>query len=249
VLDKILHFIFPLPVLASEQGQQVDLLLYLLHGLMLVLFIGWAIFFIVVILRFRAKKSPKADYEGARSKVSTYVELAVAAAEMLLLIVIAIPFWSSYVRQIPVGKDVVEVRVIAEQFAWHIHYPGPDRKFSRTDMRYFDAQANPLALDPSDPNGKDDIFSINQMHVPVDQPVVIHLSSKDVIHSFSVPAMRVKQDAQPGMVVPFWFTPNKTGKYDIVCAQLCGIGHYRMRGFLTVESKEDFAKWQQELTP
>ena len=84
------------------------------------------------------------------------------------------------------------------------------------------------------------------MHLPIGRPVNIHLTSRDVIHSFSIPAMRVKQDVIPGMSIPMWFTPTKSGQYEIACAQLCGIGHYRMKGFVTVHSQEDFDKWLSE---
>jgi cytochrome c oxidase subunit 2 len=99
---------------------------------------------------------------------------------------------------------------------------------------------NPIGLDRSDPSAADDITTINQLNVPVDRPVLIHLTSKDVIHSFGVYELRVKQDAIPGLEVPVWFIPTRIGQYDITCSQLCGLGHYRMRGFLNVQSAADF---------
>src|SRR4029450_6454434 len=101
-----------------------------------------------------------------------------------------------------------------------------------------------IGLDSSDPHTKDDIQTLNVIHVPVNKPVVIHLTSKDVIHSFKVIAFRGTQDAIPGMSIPVWFTPTKEGKYQINCAQLCGTGHYSMsQGFVTVESQENYDKW------
>ena len=94
--------------------------------------------------------------------------------------------------------------------------------------------------------GKDDVTTINQLHLPVDKPALIYLSSKDVIHSFFLPNLRVKQDAVPGLNVPIWFEATKTGKYEIACAQLCGLGHYRMRGFMTIMSEDDYAAWMDE---
>ncbi len=241
------HF-FPLPPLASQQGEHVDLLLYVLHLLMLVLFVGWAIFFVYVLIRFRKTRSARAEYQGLRTKFSTGFELGVAAAEVILLLGIAVPFWANEYANMPPGKDAVQVQVVAEQFAWNFHYPGPDGIFGRTDMKYFNAQTNPLGLDPNDPDGKDDFATINRMHLPVDRACVVSLTSKDVIHSFTIPAMRVKQDAIPGARVRFWFTPVKKGTYDIACSQLCGIGHYRMMGLLTVEDQADYDRWlsQQE---
>ena len=138
---------------------------------------------------------------------------------------------------------MVQVAVVAEQYQWNFHYPGPDDDFGRTDMKFYNAQTDPLGLDPNDPDGKDDFTTINQMHLPVNRPCVVTLTSKDVVHSFTIPAMRVKQDVIPGAVIRFWFTPVKTGVYDVICSQLCGDGHYHMRGTLTVESQEDYDQW------
>ncbi len=237
---------FGLPPLASAHGHEIDLLIYLIHGLMLVLFIGWGIFFIYTLIRFRKGNNPKANYEGVTNHTSSYIEVAVAVIEALLLIGFSIPFWAKQVNTFPTRTDTMEIRVVAEQFAWNLHYPGPDRKFGKADPKFFDKQSNPLALDRQDPDGKDDVVTINQMYLPIGRPVVIHLTSRDVIHSFSIPAMRVKQDVIPGMSIPMWFTPTKSGQYEIACAQLCGIGHYRMKGFVTVYSQENFDKWLSE---
>ena len=139
----------------------------------------------------------------------------------------------------------VEIRVVAQQFAWNIHYPGKDGIFGKTDPKLMDS-LNPLGLDPSDLSGKDDVTTLNQLHIPVHTPIVIHLTSKDVIHSFDLMAMRVKQDVIPGMSIPVWFEAKEEGESEIACAQLCGFGHYRMRGFFTAESKEKFNTWLAE---
>jgi cytochrome c oxidase subunit 2 len=139
-----------------------------------------------------------------------------------------------------------------------VHYPGADGVFGRTDIKLLDLQANPLGLDRSDPAAKDDVTTLNQLNLPVNQPVIVRLKSKDVIHSFGVPEFRVKQDAIPGLTIPIWFIPNvttaemrtRTGntafQYEIACAQLCGLGHARMRGFVTVQTTEEFQKWMEE---
>jgi cytochrome c oxidase subunit 2 len=148
--------------------------------------------------------------------------------------------------------------VTGEQFAWNIHYPGADRVFGRTDIKLIDLQLNPLGLDRSDPNAKDDVTTVNQLYLPVNRPVIVRLRSKEVIHSFGVPEFRVKQDAIPGLTIPIWFIPTittadmrtQTGnpqfQYEIACAQLCGLGHARMRGFVTVQSAEEFQKWMDQ---
>ena len=237
---------FPFPELASAHGQEIDTLIYLIHILMLVLFVGWGIYFIIVLLRFNRWKNPKANYHGVHNHASTVVEIAVAVIEAVLLIGFSIPFWAQHVNALPTGENIVEIRVVAEQFAWNIHYPGPDGVFGKTDMKYFDKQTNPLGIDPNDPNGKDDFTTINQLHLPIGRPVVIRLTSKDVIHCFSLPVMRVKQDAIPGMTIPVWFIPTKTGNFEIACAQLCGLGHYYMKGALVIHTPEDFNKWLEQ---
>jgi cytochrome c oxidase subunit 2 len=105
---------------------------------------------------------------------------------------------------------------------------------------------NPLGLDQDDPNAKDDITTINALHVPVNKPIVVELTSKDVIHSFGIPVMRVKQDAIPGQKIPVWFEAKKTGNFEIACAQLCGLGHYRMRGYFFSEDPDKFEGWLKE---
>jgi cytochrome c oxidase subunit 2 len=145
----------------------------------------------------------------------------------------------------------MEIRVVAEQFAWNVHYPGADGVFGRTDVNHVSA-SNPLGIDPQDPAAKDDIATLNQLHLEVNRPVVVRITSKDVIHSFGLPYMRVKQDATPGMEVPVHFTPVRTSgteTWEIACAQLCGLGHYRMKGQFQVHTKADFDKWMGQQTP
>lgn len=244
--------ILPLPESASLHGHKIDLLINLLHLLMLVLFVGWAVYFVVALFRFNRRRHPKADHHGTKTHVSSVIEVGVVIAEAALLLGFSIPFWTQHVDILPMQKntagrkDIVEVRVIAEQFAWNIHYPGKDGLFGSSDLKYFDKQSNPIGLDPTDPNGKDDITTINHLHLPIGKTALIYLSSKDVMHSFSLPEMRVKQDVIPGMETPTWFVPTKTGKFEIACAQLCGLGHYRMKGYLTVESEADYEKWLDE---
>ncbi|HTK29831.1 MAG TPA: cytochrome c oxidase subunit II [Vicinamibacterales bacterium] len=234
-----------LPVEASTHAAEIDHMTILVHYLMFVLFIGWGLFFLYVLFRFRAGANPKASYTGAKGKISKGLEVGVALIEVILLVGYAIPAWARRVRDLPKDSEAVVVRVVGEQFAWNIHYPGPDGKFGRTEIKLVNAD-NPLGLDKSDPAAKDDVTTINQLNIPIDRPVLIQLSSKDVIHSFGLYEMRVKQDAIPGMTIPVWFIPNRAGEYEITCSQLCGLGHFRMRGFVTVQSQADFTKWFDE---
>jgi len=247
-----------LPQLASQHGAALDRTNDLVHWLMLVLFIGWGSFFAYVLWRFRAKRHPVADAHGVRSHASTWLEGAVAVVEAILLIGFSIPLWADRVEHFPPPADSTQVRVVAQQFAWNIHYPGPDGVFGRTDVKLVDEQANPIGLDREDPAAKDDVTTINQLHLPAGRPVLVQLSTKDVIHSFALQEMRVKQDAIPGTMIPVWFVPTVTTEemrarkgnpefgYEIACAQLCGLGHYRMTGYMTIHTPEAFQKWMDE---
>ena len=142
------------------------------------------------------------------------------------------------------------VHVVGQQFAWNVRYAGKDGVFGRQDARWVTAN-NVFGVDPSDEQGKDDVQTLNDIHVPLVKqesgefkPVIIYVSSKDVIHSFKILAMRVEQDATPGLRIPLWFRPTQEGRFQILCAQLCGNGHYSMSGgFLTVESQPAYDKW------
>ena len=245
-----------MPLQASTHAAEIDQMTILVHWLMLVLFVGWGLFFLYVLVRFRSGANPRASYTGAKGKISKGLEVGVAVIEVILLVFYAIPAWAKRVRAFPSENDqqVVNVRVVGEQFAWNVHYPGADGRFGRTDVKLVSAD-NPLGLDRSDPMAKDDITTINQLTVPVDRPVLVYLSSKDVIHSFGLYEMRVKQDAVPGLDIPVWFIPNvttedmrrKMGKpdfeYEITCSQLCGLGHFRMRGFVNVKTDAEYKAW------
>ncbi len=233
------------PEAASAHAGDVDQIMSLVHWLMLVLFVGWGLFFAYVLVRFRQRRNPAASYVGARGRAASVVEVGVLIAEIVLLAFFSIPFWSTNVDAQPPDAGAVVVRVVAEQFAWNVHYPGADGRFGRTDIALVDPD-NPLGLDRRDPAGRDDITTINLLHLPVNRPVVIQLSSKDVIHSLGMPQMRVKQDAIPGIVQPVWFTPTRTGRWEIACSQLCGLAHYRMKATYTIQTEEEFQAWLAE---
>lgn len=238
-----------MPGRASAHAAEIDFMMSLVHWLMLLLFVGWGAYFIYVLFRFRASKNPTASYEGADGKYSKYQEVAVILAEATLLIGFAFPLWGFIKNDFPTAQDApFEVNVVAEQFAWNAHYPGDDGIFGRRAPELIDVVRNPLGLDMTDPDAADDIVTVNELHLPVDRPTVINLSSKDVIHSFGVPELRVKQDAIPGLIIPIWFRPTVEGEYEIACAQLCGLSHYRMRGFVTIESEEAVAAFLADMS-
>ena len=232
----------------SSHGAEIDGLIAIVHWIMLVLFIGWGAYYLFALIRFRAGANPKADYRGAKGTLSRYVEVAVVVVEVVLLAGFAFPLWSARVAEIPDESESVRVRVVAEQFAWNFHYPGADGEWGRTAPELVDAAANPLGLDRTDPAADDDIHTLNQLYLPVDNPVILYLSSKDVIHSLNIPYLRVKQDVIPGQTIPMYFEAVQTGDSEIACAQLCGLTHYRMRGFLHIQSQADFDAWHAEQT-
>jgi cytochrome c oxidase subunit 2 len=239
MLEKLLG----LPVLASEHGKDVDRLIVYIHYLMIVLFAGWLLYFAYALYRFHHKRNPRADYRGVKNHASSYLEVAVALVEGILLMGLAVPLWARAVDKFPAAKDSTVIQIVAQQFDWNVRYPGNDGVFGKQDMRWVSA-TNVFGVDPNDPNGKDDVQDTTQIHVVVNKPVIAYISSKDVIHSFKIIAMRVTQDAIPGMRIPIHFTPTRTGIYQINCAQLCGNGHFGMsRGQLVVQSQEDFDHW------
>jgi cytochrome c oxidase subunit II len=238
-----------MPVLASEHGQQVDNLIIYVHWLMIALFVGWFGYFVYALFRFHESRSPKADYIGVRNHASNYVEVIVALVEAVILLFVAVPLWAKTVDKFPEEKDSTVVQIVAQQFAWNVRYPGKDAEFGAQNMQLVTSE-NVFGVDPKDPKGKDDIVTLNEVHCVVNKPVLIRLSSKDVIHSFKIIAMRVTQDAIPGMRIPLHFTPTKVGRYQINCAQLCGQGHASMAaGYLTVQTQEEFDKWIAGQTP
>jgi cytochrome c oxidase subunit II len=242
--------ILGLPVLASEHGQQVDNLIIYVHWLMIVLFVGWLSYFAYTLFRFHKSRNPKADYFGVRNHASSYIEGAVALVEGILLVAVAVPFWARAVEKFPKESESTRIQVVAQQFLWNVRYPGKDGEFGRQEMQFVTGD-NVFGIDPQDEHGKDDIQVQNEVHVPLvkgpdgnNKPVIIYLSSKDVIHSFKVIALRVTQDAIPGMRIPLWFRPTAEGRYQINCAQLCGNSHSQMSsGFVIIESQEKFDKW------
>jgi len=252
---------FGLPLNASIQGEYVDNANVLMHWLMLILFFGWGTFFIVSLIRFRASKNKTADYTGVKSHMSSLLEAAVAIIEIIALFGFSYPVWAYRVNDIPDYRDAENIRVVAQQFAWNIHYPGEDGLFGTTRSDLVDEQENPIGLDRGSPNASDDFYTINQLHIPVHKTIRIDLTTKDVIHNFKLPELRVSQDAIPGMLIPVHFEATMTSKefletvkgthregmgLEISCAQLCGLGHYRMKGFLTIHDQDGYDSWLDE---
>jgi cytochrome c oxidase subunit 2 len=233
------------PPNASEHGFQIDHILEFCHWFMGALFVGWSAYFAFVLIRFHKSRHPAADHEGVKSGISTHLEFSVVLIEAVLLLGFAIPLWAKRVNQFPDTQDAILAHVVGQQFNWTFHLPGPDGQFGRRDINLV-SNTNPVGLDPNDPASKDDIVVPGELHVPINRPTIIELSSKDVIHNFALPHMRIAQDAIPGSIIPMWFKPIKTGTYEVICGQLCGLGHYSMKGTVVVDSAEDYQAWLKE---
>lgn len=210
-----------LPENVSTFGQGVDDLFRLIYWITLVVFVAVIATMIVFLVKYRYQAGRKAEYiEG-----STKLEIVWTAATTVIvfgLAMLSFPQWSKikFPSEFPTNPDVV-VQVKGKQFNWYMLYPGPDGEFG----------------------SEDDVELENQLHVPVNKVVHIKLTSEDVIHSFFVPQLRLKQDALPQRFINVWFEATKPGTYEIPCAELCGFGHSGMLGYLTVHTDEDYANW------
>ena len=226
-----------LPV-ASAHGAEIDRLIYttlIVTGLVYVLV---HVVLAVFVWRYAERGQRAAYWPDNRTLELTYT--LVPAAVLTTLILMGGAVWARLHSPPPADALVVDVR--AEQFGWLFRYPGPDGVFGRVDPAEIRTRDNPMGLDPGDPAGADDLV-VRELHLPAGRPVRVRLRSKDVLHSFFVPALRVKQDAVPGMTVEVWFTPTRPGTYEIACAELCGVGHYIMRGRIVVEPPDAFQAW------
>lgn len=239
-----------LPPNYSSHGQHVDSLIYWVHYLMFVLFVGWGIYFIYTLFKFKESNNPKANYEGVTSHYSTYVEVGIILFEAFLLIALALPKWqdlkiniekpknqpieasvfdlrnsfldipgvnqddiTTFFPENEINKDKQVIHIIAQTFNYNVHYPGPDGRFGPRHLHLVnDGEGEYIGLDWNHPDSKDDIVLQDELILEVDKPVLIYLTSKDVIHSLFLPEFRVKQDAIPGQKVAIFFTPEKTTK-------------------------------------
>jgi cytochrome c oxidase subunit 2 len=244
---------------AALNGQPIDDLIEFCHWFMLILFVGWSAFFLYTLWYFHQSRNPKADYYGARAGWSSHVEFSVVLIEAVILLGFAIPLWYRHIEQLPAPERAtsVVVRAIGEQFLWNFHYPGADRKFGEVRAGLMSG-SNPVGLNRNDPSAKDDVVVTGEVHLPVNQDVIVEIFAKDVIHNFAVPAMRVAQDAVPGMRIPIWFRPiqvspvddlGEAKPYEIVCGQLCGSGHGVMRAYMIVDQPGDFEAWLKSKAP
>jgi cytochrome c oxidase subunit 2 len=234
-----------LPENVSVFGEGVDHLFSLIYYISVAIFILVNVVYVAFIIRYRRKRKGDRAYHYHGNNLLEFSWTALPFALFLFLAFYSDGIWEDikYSDKTP-NPDLV-VEVMGQTYMWHFRYPGSDGIFGRREAKFM-GTTNPFGIDPSDPNGKDDYTTINSMTIPVNKTVLVHLSSMDVIHSFFLPNMRVKQDAVPGQWVDVWFNSVKTGKYEIACAELCGSGHYLMRAVLDVKPQSEFDGWIDE---
>lgn len=214
-----------LPINVSTHGVQIDNLFWLIFWLTAVAFVLVEVGVLWFLWRYRAREGHEARYTHGHLGVEI-VWITVPALTMIFLGIYSGRIWAGIRGPDSFPEEALTIGVTAKQFEWNVTYPGADRSL-----------------------GNDDDFTIrNRLVVPSGEPVVVHLESEDVIHSFFIPELRVKQDAVPGMTVPVWFEATEAGEFQIACAELCGNGHYSMRASVIIEEPEAYQAWYEEQT-
>lgn len=242
VLVSVAYFFkWGMPELASNRGGQ-DSLYYVILAVTGIVYVVVQSVLGFYIWRFPDRPGAEGSYWHQSHKLE--ITWTVGTAVILVpIVLIGLRLWNQVYSEPPRGA--YEVEVVGAQFQWDMHYSGSDGVLGRIDPALITLD-NPLGIDPDDPASADDFVLTNQLVLPVHRPALIHLRSKDLQHSFFLPNHRVKQDLMPGMKIQTWFVPTKVGQFEIACAELCGLGHYRMRGFLEVKTAEDFEAWLSE---
>lgn len=209
-----------LPPGSSTFARDIDWLYYLILWITGIAFVAVEVTLIVFLVKYRGRPGGRGHYTHGSTRPEI-VWTSVTAAVVVLIGLLSAPAWARIKGRDSIPRDAIPIAITAKQFEWYVTYPGPDGQLDTAD----------------------DFQLRNQLHVPIDSPVVARLESEDVIHSFFVPAWRIKQDAVPGMQIPVWFQATETGSFELGCAELCGFGHYRMRATVTVHAKTDYARW------
>lgn len=235
------------PELASRHGAGIDAMLdYLLLTTGALFLVGHVVLGVFI---WQGARRARVVRRQATPRAELIVSIALGLVVTFIgeggVLAIGIPVWGEYFGATP-PDDAVVVEVTGTQFVWYARYPGPDGEFGRLQAPLINASSNPIGLDSSDPQAADDIVFPGEVYAPVNRTLVVRLRSTDSIHSFFIPNLRVKQDAVPGMTPEILFVPTREGTFDIACAELCGLGHYRMQGFLNVVSDAEFERWLRE---
>jgi len=198
-------------------------------------FMAWCIF------RYRHRAGHRAHYEPENKRLEVWLTAATALGVAAMLAP-GLFVWSQFVT---VPREATEIEVVGRQWQWSYRLPGEDGKLGTSDVRLI-SDTNPLGLNPDDPAGRDDVvIEGDDLHLPIGRPVKVLLRAIDVLHDFYVPEFRSKMDMIPGSVTYFWFTPTRTGRFEALCAELCGTGHPNMRGGVVVQTEAEYHAWLQ----
>jgi len=204
-----------------------------------VVFVAVNLFMAYCVIRYRHRKEKRAEYEPENKKLEAWL-VGLTTVGVAAMLAPGLAVWAKFVT-VPENATVIEA--MGQQWYWSYRFPGKDGKLGTVDSRHV-SDNNPFGMNPGDPNGQDDILITSpELHLPIDKPVKLLLRSKDVLHNFSVAQIRVKMDLVPGLVTYVWFIPTRTGNFDVLCEELCGIAHYTMRGKLIVEEERAFQTW------
>ncbi len=202
-------------------------------------FMAVGLFMVYCVWRYRYQKDRKSEYKPEDKKLEFHLTW-ITAVGVVALLAPGLVVWNKFVT---VPENAVKVEVMAYQWGWNYRLAGEDGILGKTSIHNI-SDDNPYGLDLDDPNGKDDLLVQDaDLHLQIDKPVKVLLRSIDVLHNFYVPEFRAKMDMVPGMITFYWFTPTKTGEYEILCAELCGTGHYAMLGTVVVEEESDYSNW------
>ncbi|WP_160108393.1 cytochrome c oxidase subunit II [Pseudomonas izuensis] len=224
---------------AASNWGSIDTTLFITLIISGIFFVAITVFMAVAVMRYRHKEGSRAHYQPESKKLEFWL-IVVTSIGIAAMLAPGLVVYNDFIR---VPKNAYELEVISQQWQWAYRFPGQDGKLGKSDVKFIDS-TNPLGLDPKDPAGQDDVLVMsNEVRLPLDRPVKVLLRSKDTLHDFYVPQIRSKMDMVPGMVSYFWFTPTKTGKYEVLCAEYCGVGHYNMRGNMIVEEQDVFDQW------
>jgi cytochrome c oxidase subunit 2 len=236
----LFHFLSPwwFTPIASNWGA-IDTTVNITFWVTGIVFVLLNCFLAYTIVRFRHKKGSRSHYEPENKKLELWL-IGITSVGVIAMLAPGLFVWAKFVN---VPEGAAEVEAVGQQWRWSYRYPGADGVFGTTDVSHMSID-NPFGMNPDDPDGQDDILvNSNDMHLPIDQPVKILLRSKDVLHNFAVAQFRVKMDMVPGMVTYLWLTPTRTGAFDILCEELCGVAHFAMRGRVIVQEEADFQTW------
>jgi len=227
----------------ASNWQQMDDTLTITLVITGIFFVAINLFVVYALVRFRHREGRRAAHEPENKKLERWL-IGGTTVGIMALLAPGLVVYANYVRE---PRDALVLEVLAQQWQWRFRFPGADGKLGATDARFVSA-ANPFGIDPTDPAGQDDLLvAADEVHLPLGKPVLVLMRSNDVLHDFFVPPFRARMNTVPGQVSRFWFTPTVAGRYEALCAQLCGVGHPNMRGFVVVEDAANFGAWQAAL--